>query len=158
MLIEAFADKRLEKYPVKLIVAGEFYENPALYLHQINALGLEDKVVLRTVFIPDNEVKYYFSVADLVAQPYRTATQSGVSQIAYHFEKPMLVTDVGGLSEIVPNGKVGYVVDVDSKKIADALVDFYENKRSDIFKENIKTEKLKFAWEKMTAAINELNP
>ncbi len=158
LLIEAFADKRLREFPVELIVAGEFYENPAHYLHQINSLGLEDKVVLRTVFIPDNEVKYYFSVADLVAQPYRTATQSGVSQIAYHFERPMLVTNVGGLAEIVPDGKVGYVVEVDSKKIADALVDFYENKRSDIFKENIKTEKLKFAWQKMTKTINELNP
>ncbi len=156
LLIEAFADKRLEKYPVELIVAGEFYENPALYLHQINSLGLEDKIVLRTVFIPDSEVKYYFSVADLVAQPYRTATQSGVSQIAYHFEKPMLVTDVGGLAEIVPNGKVGYVVDVDAGKIADALVDFFENKNSAIFVENIKTEKLKYAWEKMTMTINGL--
>lgn len=156
LLIEAFADKRLQKFPVELIVAGEFYENPALYLHQINSLGLEDKVVLRTVFIPDHEVKYYFSVADLVAQPYRTATQSGVSQIAYHFEKPMLVTNVGGLSEIVPDGKVGYVVDVDSKKIVDALVDFYENKKSDFFIENIKTEKLKFGWQKMTETINGL--
>ncbi len=156
LLIEAFADIRLQKFSVELIIAGEFYENPAHYLHQIHSLGLEDKIVLRTVFIPDNEVKYYFSVADLVAQPYRTATQSGVSQIAYHFEKPMLVTNVGGLSEIVPDGKVGYVVDVDSEKIADALVDFYENKRSDVFIENIKTEKLKFAWEKMTSAINGL--
>jgi glycosyltransferase involved in cell wall biosynthesis len=156
LLIEAFADKRLEKYPVELIVAGEFYENPALYLHQINSLGLEDKIVLRTVFIPDSEVKYYFSVADLVAQPYRTATQSGVSQIAYHFEKPMLVTDVGGLAEIVPNGKVGYVVDVDAGKIADALVDFFENNNSAIFVNNIKTEKLKYAWKKMTKTINGL--
>lgn len=156
LLIEAFADKRLQKFPVELIVAGEFYENPALYLHQINSLGLEDKIVLRTVFIPDNEVKYYFSIADLVAQPYRTATQSGVSQIAYHFEKPILVTNVGGLAEIVPDGKVGYVVDVDSKKIADALVDFCENKKSDFFIENIKTEKLKFGWQKMTETINSL--
>lgn len=156
LLIEAFADKRLEKYPVELIVAGEFYENPAPYLFQINKLGLENRVVLRTVFIPDNEVRYYFSAADLIAQPYRTATQSGVSQIAYHFEKPMLVTNVGGLAEIVPDGKVGYVVDVDAEKIADALVDFYENKMSEFFIENIKTEKSKFAWHKMTQAINGL--
>ncbi len=156
LLLEAFADERLRKFPLKLIVAGEFYENPEPYLSQIAKLKLGNFVELRTVFIPDSEVRNYFSVADIVAQPYRTATQSGVSQIAYHFEKPMLVTNVGGLAEIVPHGKVGYVVDVEPAQIADALVDFYENKRSDEFIENIKTEKLKYAWSQMTEAINNL--
>ena len=156
LLLEAFADERLRKFPLKLIVAGEFYENPEPYLSQIAKLKLGNFVELRTVFIPDSEVRNYFSVADIVAQPYRTATQSGVSQIAYHFEKPMLVTHVGGLAEIVPHGKVGYVVDVEPAQIADALVDFYENKRSDEFIENIKTEKLKYAWSQMTEAINNL--
>lgn len=156
LLLEAFADERLRKFPLKLIVAGEFYENPEPYLSQIAKLKLWNFVELRTVFIPDSEVRNYFSVADIVAQPYRTATQSGVSQIAYHFEKPMLVTNVGGLAEIVPHGKVGYVVDVEPAQIADALVDFYENKRSDEFIENIKTEKLKYAWSQMTEAINNL--
>ena len=156
LLLEAFADERLRKFPLKLIVAGEFYENPEPYLSQIAKLKLGNFVELRTVFIPDSEVRNYFSVADIVAQPYRTATQSGVSQIAYHFEKPMLVTHVGGLAEIVPHGKVGYVVDVEPAQIADALVDFYENKRADEFIENIKTEKLKYAWSQMTEAINNL--
>ena len=156
LLLEAFADERLRKFPLKLIVAGEFYENPEPYLSQIAKLKLGNFVELRTVFIPDSEVRNYFSVADIVAQPYRTATQSGVSQIAYHFEKPMLVTNVGGLAEIVPHGKVGYVVDVEPAQIADALVDFYENKRSDEFIENIKTEKVKYAWSQMTEAINNL--
>jgi len=156
LLLEAFADERLRKFPLKLIVAGEFYENPEPYLSQIAKLKLGNFVELRTVFIPDSEVRNYFSVADIVAQPYRTATQSGVSQIAYHFEKPMLVTDVGGLAEIVPHGKVGYVVDVEPAQIADALVDFYENKRANEFIENIKTEKLKYAWSQMTEAINNL--
>ena len=156
LLLEAFADERLRKFPLKLIVAGEFYENPEPYLSQIAKLKLGNFVELRTVFIPDSEVRNYFSVADIVAQPYRTATQSGVSQIAYHFEKPMLVTNVGGLAEIVPHGKVGYVVDVEPAQIADALVDFYENKRAEEFIENIKTEKLKYAWSQMTEAINNL--
>ena len=156
LLLEAFADERLRKFPLKLIVAGEFYENPEPYLSQIAKLKLGNFVELRTVFIPDSEVRNYFSVADIVPQPYRTATQSGVSQIAYHFEKPMLVTNVGGLAEIVPHGKVGYVVDVEPAQIADALVDFYENKRADEFIENIKTEKLKYAWSQMTEAINNL--
>ncbi len=156
LLLEAFADERLREFPVKLIIAGEFYESPDTYLQQIIRLGLVDKVELRTKFIPDKEVRSYFSVADLVAQPYRTATQSGVSQIAYHFEKPMLVTNVGGLAEIVPNGKVGYVVEVEPKQIADALVDFYSNNRSEEFIENIKIEKQKYSWSRMTDAINGL--
>jgi len=141
---------------VRLIVAGEFYENPQLYLELIIKLKLDGLVELRTGFIPDNEVRNYFSVADLIAQPYRTATQSGVSQIAYHFEKPMLVTNVGGLSEIVPNGKVGYVVGVDPKEIADAMVDFFSNNRSEKMVANIKIEKKKFLWSRMTSAIDGL--
>jgi len=156
LLLEAFADSRLREFPVRLIVAGEFYENPQPYLEAIIRLKLEGLVELRTGFIPDNEVRNYFSVADIVAQPYRSATQSGVSQIAYHFEKPMLVTNVGGLAEIVPNGKVGYVVDVNPKQIADALVDFFVNQRAEKMIENIKIEKQKFAWSRMTDAIDGL--
>jgi glycosyltransferase involved in cell wall biosynthesis len=156
LLLEAFADERLRQFPVRLIVAGEFYENPHLYLELINRLKLDGLVELRTGFIPDNEVRNYFSVADLIAQPYRTATQSGVSQIAYHFEKPMLVTNVGGLSEIVPNGIVGYVVGVDPKEIADAMVDFFSNNRSEKMIANIKIEKKKFLWSRMTSAIDGL--
>lgn len=156
LLLEAFADKRLRDLPVKLIVAGEFYENPQPYWEQIAQLQLENHIELRTLFIPDSEVRNYFCIADLVAQPYRSATQSGVSQIAYHFEKPMLVTNVGGLAEIIPNGKVGYVVDVNPKEIADALVDFFSNKRSEEFTKNIQTEKQKFAWSAMTKTILEL--
>jgi glycosyltransferase involved in cell wall biosynthesis len=156
LLLEAFADERLRQFPVKLIVAGEFYENPQPYLESIIRLKLENLVELRTRFIPDSDVRNYFSIADLVAQPYRTASQSGVTQIAYHFEKPMLVTKVGGLSKTVPNGIVGYVVDVDPKQIADALVDFFTNKRSKEFIENIKVEKQKYLWSKMTETINGL--
>jgi len=67
-------------------------------------------------------VKYYFSAADVLVQPYKTATQSGVTQIAYNFELPMIVTDVGGLPEIVPDGRVGYVCRPDAAGVADALV------------------------------------
>ncbi|HRZ96652.1 MAG TPA: glycosyltransferase [Paludibacter sp.] len=156
LLIEAFSDNRLRQFPVKLIIAGEFYENPEPYLKQISNLKLDKFIELRTGFIPDSEVRTYFSIADIVAQPYRTATQSGVSQIAFHFEKPVLVTDVGGLAEIIPNGKVGYVVDVDPTQIADALVDFYTNNLSEKFIENIKLEKQKYEWSIMTNAIDGL--
>lgn len=154
LLISAMSDRRIRELDIRLIVAGEFYGDPAPYLQQIKELGLSDRIILRTEFIADSEVKYYFSAADLVVQPYRSATQSGVSQIAYHFEKPMLVTNVGGLSEIVPDGKVGYVVVPEPGEIASAISDFYENQRSGQFAPHIKTEKNKYLWSGMVDAIN----
>ena len=152
-LLEAFADERLRKASTKLIVAGEFYEGKEAYLSQIKKLGLEDKVLVYDEFIPDEKVKDYFNAADIVVQPYKSATQSGVTQIAYHFEKPMLVTDVGGLSEIVPNGVVGYVTQPNPSAIADALVDFYKNARAEGFEKNIAVEKKKYSWERMVKTI-----
>ena len=96
----------------------------------------------------------YFSAADIVAQPYKTATQSGVTQIAFHFEKPMLVTNVGGLAEIVPDGKIGYVTEPDSKQIADALCRFFEENKREEFEQNVVEEKKKYAWSAFTAAID----
>ena len=106
-------------------------------------------IELRTDFIPDNEVNLYFSAADMVVQPYKSATQSGVTQIGYHFSKPMLVTNVGGLSEIIPDGKIGYVVEPDILSIANALVDFYGNDRRIEFEKNALEEKKKFSWDNM---------
>ncbi len=153
LLIDAMADDRLKSKNIKLIVAGEFYEDEETYRQLISKNGLDDKVLLHAKFIPDNEVARYFNAADIVAQPYRSATQSGVTQIAYHFEKPMLVSDVGGLAEIVPHNKVGYVLEPNAKEIADALFDFYENKRANAMKENIKEEKKRFNWSKMADAV-----
>ena len=152
-LIQAFADDRLRKYPIKLIVAGEFYDDKEAYLKEIQSYGLGGKVVIYDGFIPDNQVKDYFNASDIVVQPYKSATQSGVTQVAYHFEKPMLVTNVGGLEEIVPNGKVGYAVHPDVRSIADALSDFFENERNNEFVRNLKVEKEKYSWEKLSNVI-----
>lgn len=156
LLIEAFGTERMRKKKIKLIVAGEFYENGEPYLNLIKKLGLEETIILHTDFIPNSKVNLYFSACDIVAQPYKTATQSGVTQIAYHFEKPMLVTDVGGLSEIVPNGKVGYVVEPDPDEIALALMNYFDNNRQKEFSDNVKREKQQYLWSNMTAAIFEL--
>lgn len=153
LLIDAFADKRLADLKVKLIIAGEFYGNPKPYLDQIESLGIADRIVLKTDYIPDNEVNRYFRACDIVTQPYKSATQSGVTQIAFHFEKPMLVTNVGGLPEIVPDGVIGYVVEPDAHSIADALVRYFEENHEAAFTENVKTEKKKYAWNKMTATL-----
>lgn len=156
LLLEAFADNRLKEDGVKLIVAGEFYGDPSPYLNQIKKLGIEDRVVLCTDFIPDGEVNRYFSAADIVAQPYKTATQSGVTQIAFHFEKPMLVTNVGGLPEIVPDGKIGYVVEPDPAPIADALHRFFSEHKQEEFEANVVEEKKKYAWSRFTTTMEEL--
>lgn len=157
LLLDAMADERMEKLGVKLIVAGEFYGDPKPYQEQISRHDIGDRVVLHTEFIPDHEVNRYFCAADLVVQPYKNATQSGVSQIAYHFEKPMVVTNVGGLPEIVPDGKAGFVVKPDSQEIADAIVRYFEEDWQQRLTEGVREEKKKYAWDKMTAAIESLN-
>jgi len=156
LLIDAFADERFRKMNVKLIVAGEFYDDEKPYLEQIERLGLKNCIVINNRYISDSDVKDYFNAADIIVQPYKSATQSGVTQIAYHFEKPMLVTNVGGLKEIIPNGKVGYVVEPQPSEIANALVDFYKNERFETYVEGVKEEKKKYAWSNMTDAIREV--
>lgn len=153
LMLKAYADSRFRKMEVKLIVAGEFYSGSEKYFEMEKQLGLEGLIVWKSDFVPDSEVRYYFGAADIIVQPYKSATQSGVTQIAYHFEKPMLVTDVGGLAEIVPDGKVGYVVQPDVQQIADALVDFFENDRQDQFTEGILSEKKQYAWSNMTRSV-----
>jgi len=156
ILLRAFADKRIQESGIKLIIAGEYYDKPDEYQAIIEAHGLEKALVQANDFIPDSEVSTYFSAADMVVQTYKTATQSGVTQIAYYYHNPMLVTDVGGLAELVPHNKVGYVTSTDIDEIADAILDFYENKREAEFVENIKTERLRFTWESMIAKLFEV--
>jgi D-inositol-3-phosphate glycosyltransferase len=156
LMIDAFSDSRLRTMKLKLIIAGEFYEDATPYMELIRRHNLENDVILFDRFINDKEVNLFFSVADLIVQPYKSATQSGVTQIAYHFEKPMIVTNVGGLKEIVPHESCGYVVNTDPKEIADAIADFFENNRKDIFIKNVREEKEKYSWSKMTNSILEV--
>jgi len=153
LLLEAFADKKLKAMKLKLIIAGEFYENDQPYRTLIEKLDIGNDVIFYDRFIKENEIPAFFSAADLVVQPYRSATQSGVTQIAYHFEKPMLVTDVGGLSEIVPHGKCGYVVKPEPQAIADAIEDLYINGRKVHLTKGATEEKAKFTWDKLTESI-----
>ena len=157
ILLEAFADNRLQNQNLKLIVAGEFYEDAKPYYDLIEKYNLSDSVVLATKFIPDEKVVDYFCAADIIAQPYKNATQSGVTQIAYHFEKPMLVTNVGGLNEIVPNHKVGYVCEPNAKDVSNCLVDFFSKDKESEFIEGVKEEKSKYSWDKMIENIKSLH-
>ncbi len=140
---------------VRLLVAGEFYEDDKPYLEQVRTLHLEEKVILRTHFIPDSEVRYYLCAADAVVQPYRSATQSGVTPLAYHFEKPMIVTNVGSLPDLVPHMKAGLVCEPEPAAIAAAIAAYFQLGEQH-FIPHLREEKIKYSWKKLTAALLEL--
>jgi glycosyltransferase involved in cell wall biosynthesis len=139
----------------KLLIAGEFYEDRKPYDEQIAKLGIEDWLILRTEFIADSEVKYYLSAADVVIQPYRSATQSGVTPLAYHFEKPMIVTNVGGLPSLVPDDKVGLIAEPNAESIAAKITEFFQ-KGTAHFLPHLIEEKKKYSWAKMVDTILEM--
>lgn len=140
----------------KLLVGGEYYGNKEKYDTLIRSLGLTEDIIVHDRYIDENQVRNYFGAADLVVQPYKSATQSGVTQVAYHFGTPMVVTNVGGLPEIVPDDKVGYVVDVDPAAIAKAIGEFYEQNKAAEFRANIAVEKERFSWSALTGTFMRL--
>ncbi len=149
------AMKELKGKPFKLLVAGEFYEDRKQYDEQIEQLGIQNQLILKTDFIADSEVKYYLCAADVVVQPYRNATQSGVTPLAYHFEVPMIVTNVGGLPSLVPEGKVGLVAEPNAESIAEKVIEYFD-KGAASFLPYLTEEKKKYSWKKMTEAIFEM--
>lgn len=157
LLLDAWSRLRAEgkTQGCRLIVAGEFYTPKEPYLKQIADNGLQEEVLLHDRFVPDEEVKNYFSAADFVVQPYRTATQSGVTQIAYQFRLPMVVTNVGGLPEIVPDGRVGYVCRPDAASVAAAVERIWQSGTLARFRENMTEERNRFSWEEMCDRIEE---
>ena len=153
ILLEALAAPEIRSQGVKLLIAGEFYDDKNFYLQLIKKLNLQDCVIVHDKFIPNDEVRDYFCASNLVAQTYRNATNSGVTMVGYFYEKPMLVTNVGGLSEIVPNEVCGYVVENNCALISEKVVDFFANNRENEFVKNVKIEKKKYEW---TEFINSL--
>ncbi|HIE73310.1 MAG TPA: glycosyltransferase [Flavobacteriales bacterium] len=156
LMLQTMADNRIKEMEIKLIIAGEFYDDKKEYTDMINDLGIADNIIMKSDFIPADKVKSYFCASDMITQTYRTATQSGVTQIAYSFDRPMLVTDVGGLAEIVPNNKVGYVTSQNPTSIADAIVDFYTNNKEAEFTINTGAEKKRFSWGSFVNGIEDL--
>lgn len=148
LLIEAMTDPAVKAAGIKLVIAGEFYEAPEPYLSQIENLGLSDCVSVYNQYIGEQDVKLYVSAADFIIQPYKNATQSGVTPMAYHFLKPMLVTNVGGLADTVPHDKVGLVVSPNVKSISDGILKLYE-RGTDHFMPHLINEKKKYSWEQM---------
>ncbi len=148
VLLKAMASDLIKANGIKLLIVGEFYEDAMPYHDLIETLGLKENIILHTEFVPDNEVKNYVCAADFIIQPYRNATQSGVTPLAYHFEIPMLVTNVGALADAVPNGKVGVVVEPNANSIAEGIDMLYQNGPT-FYAQNIKEEKKKYSWSTM---------
>lgn len=155
LLLEAMADDRVRSQRIQLMVAGEFYEDEKPYQEKIDQLGIRDRLILKTGFIADTDVRYYLCAADAVVQPYRNATQSGVTPLAYHFERPMIVTNVGGLPALVPHEKAGLVCEPDPASITNAILRFYEL-GEDYFIPHLRIEKLKYSWDKLVNSILQL--
>jgi len=155
LLLKAMTNEKIIKENIRLLVAGEFYEDEKPYLQLIRDNGLQERLILKTNFIPDSEVKYYLCSCDCVIQPYRNATQSGVTPLAYHFEKPMIVTNVGGLPSLVPNEKVGLVCEPEPMSIANAILKFYQLGEQ-YFIPHLRSEKQKYSWSKLTGTIFDL--
>ena len=154
LLLEAMNNANIREANIKLLIAGEFYDNKDEYELIIAKYNLANSLYLRTQFIDNSEVKYYLSAADFVIQPYKNATQSGVTPLAYHFEKPMLVTSVGGLANLVPHMKVGIVTEPNADSIAAGIMKLYELGETHFLK-HLCEEKKKFSWEHLTTAIIE---
>jgi glycosyltransferase involved in cell wall biosynthesis len=155
LLLEAMADERIKRTGIKLLIAGEFYGDEKWYKELIDKLGIANQLYLHTHFISDASVPDYFCAADVVIQPYRHATQSGVTPLAYHFEKPMIVTNVGGLPDMVPHEKVGLVTEANPVSIAESILWYYQF-GEDYFIPHLRTEKIKYSWPNFIQQIRQL--
>ncbi len=151
MLLEAMDMVRKKDANIKLLIAGEYYDDRKIYEEIINRLGISDNLIMRTGFISDSEVKYFLCAADCVVQPYRNATQSGVTPLAYHFEKPMIVTKVGALADMVPEG-AGLVADPDPTDIAAKILEYFRLGENH-FLPHLREEKKKYSWDKMVKTV-----
>ena len=142
---------------VELLIAGDFGEDQAAYMQLIQETGVSDHICVQKGYMPDSEVENYFFASDLVVLPYISATQSGVIQMAFGFERPVISTNVGGLPDVVTDGKTGYLVEPENEKeLADAVIRFFEENKEAEFTENIRKEAYRFSWDRMTEIIDSL--
>jgi len=153
VLLDALATVRRE-LDVTLVVAGEFYDDETAYRDHVRKLGLEQSVVFQSQYLPNDQVRIYFSAADAVVLPYLSATQSGIAQIAYNFDTPVIVTQVGGLAEVVHDNRTGFVVPPhDPDALAQAILRFYRDGKQRVFSDAVRQEKVKYSWDALVSTV-----
>ena len=158
-LIEAMPEISSRIADVKLMIVGDFgsEENKETYINLIKEKNVEKYIDICDGYIPDRDIEKFFAACDLVVLPYVDATQSGIVQIAYGFEKPVVVTNVGGLPDVVEDGKTGYVVEAcNSGELAGAVIKYFQEDREEKFVKNVEAEAYRFSWERMTEIIERL--
>lgn len=149
-LLDALPEVKKRIPDISLWVVGDFGDDKDVYLEQIEKNRIGDNIRLVEGYVPDQEVEKYFAAADLVVLPYVSATQSGIVQIAYGFDKPVVVTDVGGLPDVVRHKETGYVVPSgNAQEIAKAVISFYQEDRETDWESNIRKQAAEFSWETM---------
>ncbi len=150
-------DHRAEIGDTLLLVVGEFYDDESKYRQRVRDLMLESSVRFVADYVPNDDIALYFSAADVVALPYLSATQSGIAQIAYHFDKPLIAANVGGLAEVVRHEFTGFIVPPnDPRALAEAIRKYYRDQREQEFSANVKIEKRKYSWDNLVYCIEEL--
>lgn len=139
---------------IRLMIVGEFRSDKEHYLEQIKNLGIGDNIDIVDGYIPDSGIEKYFAASDLIVLPYESATQSGIVQIAYGFEKPVIATNVGGLPEVIADGKTGYIVEPKNPKaLAEAVIRFFDENKSEEFTENVRKEAYRYSWDRMNEVV-----
>ena len=156
LLLDVMGSKKVKEMNLKLIIAGEFYDSKKKYINKIRALDLKDSILLHDYYIKNEDVVNYFCATDIVVQPYLSATQSGVSMVAYNFNKPLILTKVGGLSEYVNHKIDGYLVNPNVESIVTALEDYYANNRESEFRDSIKKKKGLYSWQNLADEFDNL--
>lgn len=156
ILIEAFEYLK-DNLKIKLIVAGEFYDDEKKYFDLIDKYRLKDRIILFNKFIPTDDVKYYFAASDAVVLPYRNATQSGIVQMAVNFSKPVIASNVGGIGEVIVDNETGFIVEKENAtELAKAIIKFYKEDKLELFTKNISNLKEKYSWKFFVNGIYEL--
>jgi glycosyltransferase involved in cell wall biosynthesis len=137
-----------------LLVVGEFYDDRAAYEPRLARLAERGQVTVVDRYVPNEEVGRYFLASDLVMVPYLSATQSGVIQMAYGFLRPVVATAVGGIPEVVIEGKTGYLVPpADPQAMAEAVRRYFVEDRTEEFRAHIARENANYTWERMLETI-----
>ncbi len=157
-IIKAMPDIIAADKDIQLMVVGEFGSDKADYMNLIEKSRVGDSITVVDGYIPDKEIEKYFAACDLVVLPYESATQSGIVQIAYSFEKPVIATDVGGLPEVVLDGKTGYIVPPKNPQaLGEAVVKFFRENKAAEFSDNVHAEAYRYSWDRMNEVVKRLS-